>query len=424
ELNQVIFSDNGINFLTAHGSKGLEFEYVFFIGCDRNTWDKKGRNYGFSYPDTLTGSPDDDIAQKEEARRLFYVGITRAKQCLNISYSRKDKKAKDQEASQFVGEILAETHLQVTYPEVSSEDMVGFLATQFSEADRPQVELLDKNYINQLLQNYTLSVTHLNNFLDCPLRFYFQCLIRVPSGKSPAATFGQAVHWALNRAFRKLKDNNNEFISTEDFMKEFRWYMYRNRDSFTKTDFKLRVDYGEKILPLYYEKNVSEWNKIAVTERTIKNIEVAGVPIKGNLDKIEFNGKQVTVVDYKTGKLSNAKDKLAPPTNEKPNGGDYWRQAVFYKILIDNDRTNDWEVINTVFEFVEPVKEEYYKENFVISPADVVTVTEQITSIYQKILNHDFNTGCGKKECDWCHFVKSNFKQIGGVMEIEEIEGE
>ncbi|MEO6150355.1 MAG: ATP-dependent DNA helicase, partial [Mucilaginibacter sp.] len=264
ELNQVIFSDNGINFLTAHGSKGLEFEHVFFIGCDRNTWDKKARNHGFSYPDTLTGSPDDDITQKEEARRLFYVAITRAKQCLNISFARTDKKGKDQEASQFVGEILAESHLEVTYPKVDANDMVEFLATQFNEADKPQVELLDKNYINQLLQNYTLSVTHLNNFLDCPLKFYFQCLIRVPSGKSPAATFGQAVHWALNRAFRKLKDNDNEFTSTADFMNEFKWYMFRNRDSFTKTDFKLRLDYGEKILPPYYELNVPTWTKIAV----------------------------------------------------------------------------------------------------------------------------------------------------------------
>jgi len=419
ELNKTIYSDNGINFLTAHGSKGLEFEHVFFIGCDKKTWDSKGRNHGFSYPDTLTGAPDDDIVQKEEARRLFYVAITRAKQCLQISYAAKDKKGKEQEPSQFVGEILADTHLQIKYPKVSGDDMLAFAATQFNEADKPVVELLDHNYINQLLQNYTLSVTHLNNYLDCPLRFYFQCLIRVPSGKSPSATFGQAVHWALNRTFRKLKDNNNQFMPVEDFVSEFRWYMYRNRDSFTKADFKLRVDYGEKILPPYYLQSAPLWNKVARTEYSIKNIEVEGVPIKGNLDKIEFNGKQVTVVDYKTGRVRNAKEKLMRATNDQPNGGDYWRQAVFYKILVDNDRTNDWEVIDTIFDFVEPEKEgEYYKEKILITPQDIQEVTGQITDVYQKILNHDFNTGCGKKECDWCHFVKSNFKQPGGIMEI------
>jgi len=419
-LNQMIFSEKGINFLTAHGSKGLEYEHVFFIGCDKKTWDSKGRNTGFSYPDTLTQTKGDDIAQKEESRRLFYVALTRAKQCLMISYSSTDKNGKDQESSQFVGEILADTHLQVDRPQVNEDDMIGFYATQFNVDDKPKVELLDTNYINQLLQNYTLSVTHLNNYLDCPLRFYFQCLIRVPSGKSPSATFGQAVHWALNRTFKKLKEWGDEFPPTEEFMKEFRWYMYRNRDSFTKEEFKLRLAYGEKIMPAYYEQNITHWNKVAVTERAIKNIEIQGVPIKGNLDKIEFEGKNVTVIDYKTGKLKNAKDKLVGPTNDQPNGGDYWRQAVFYKILIDHDRTNDWQVVGTIFDFVEPIKDsEYHKEKIFITTEDTEMVTDQITSVYKKIMAHDFNTGCGKKECDWCHFVKSNFNQVEGVM-VEE----
>ncbi len=420
ELNQVIFSENGINFLTAHGSKGLEFEHVFVIGCTKKIWDAKGRNYGFSYPDTLTQASDDEIAQKEESRRLFYVALTRAKQCLHISYAAKDKNGKEQEASQFVSEIIAGTYLQVQHPKVSEETMFDFLAMQYAETLQPKVELLDKNYIDLLLQNYTLSVTHLSNYLDCPLRFYFQCLIRVPSGKSPSATFGQAVHWALNKAFKKLKENGDEFPLTEEFMREFRWYMHRNRDSFTKEDFKLRMDYGERILPAYYNQNINTWNKIAVTERSIRNVEVEGVPVKGNLDKIEFTGKQVTVVDYKTGKLKNAKDKLKRPDEGNPNGGDYWRQAVFYKLLIDHDRALDWQVVSTVFEFVEPVNDEYYKERIVITPEDTAEVTEQIKTVYQKILAHDFNTGCGKKECDWCHFVKSNFKQVGGVMQEED----
>ena len=421
DLNQVIFSDNGVNFFTAHGSKGQEFEHVFFIGCDKKTWDSKGRNTGFSYPDTLTQASADDIAQKEESRRLFYVALTRAKQCLMVSYSNKDKKGKDQEASQFIGEILADTDMAITHPRVSEADMLEFYATQFNEDDKPRVELLDHNFIDKLLQNYTLSVTHLSNYLDCPLRFYFQCLIRVPSGKSPSATFGQAVHWALNKAFRRLKDNNDEFISTAEFMNEFRWYMYRNRDSFTKAEFKLRVDYGEKILPVYYEQNITRWNKVAITERSIKNIEVEGVPVKGNLDKIEFEGKNVTVVDYKTGKLKNAKDKLQRPSEGQPNGGDYWRQSVFYKLLIDHDPTNDWEVVSAIFDFVEPINEgEYHKEKIVITLEDTTVVTEQVTTVYRKILAHDFNTGCGKKECDWCHFVRSNFKQADNVMQMEE----
>ncbi|HUM65411.1 MAG TPA: ATP-dependent helicase, partial [Chitinophagaceae bacterium] len=40
-LQQVSGSDKGINLMTAHGSKGLEFEYVFFAGCNASSWEKK-----------------------------------------------------------------------------------------------------------------------------------------------------------------------------------------------------------------------------------------------------------------------------------------------------------------------------------------------------------------------------------------------
>jgi DNA helicase-2/ATP-dependent DNA helicase PcrA len=91
--------------------------------------------------------------------------------------------------------------------------------------------------------------------------------------------------------------------------------------------------------------------------------------------------------------------------------------------LIDHDRTNDWQVVNTIFDFVEPVKEgEYYKEKLFITTSDTEIVTQQITDVYRNIMAHDFNTGCGKKECDWCHFVKSNFKQAESVMIGEEEE--
>ena len=422
-LNQVIYSENGINFLTAHGSKGLEFEHVFLIGCDKKTWETNTSRDKFAFPDTLTQSSVDDEAQIEESRRLFYVAITRAKQHLSISYPKKDKGGKDLEASRFVAEILADNAIILQHPQVNETHMFEFLATQFNEEDKPVIELIEKNYIDQLLQNYTLSVTHLSSYLDCPLRFYFQCLIRVPSGKSPSATFGSAVHDALKKAFRKLKDNGDEFPLTNEFIEDFRTYMHRNRDSFTKEEFKLKLDYGQKILPPFYEQHIQTWNKAALVELSIKNIEIDGVPVKGSLDKVEFQGKQVTVVDYKTGKFKNAKEKLVRPGERFPNGGDYWRQAVFYKLLIENDRSKDWQVIGTQFDFVEPAEnDEYRTEKIFIEPEDTQFVKEQISTVYRKIRAHDFNTGCGRKDCDWCHFVRSNYTQTGGILEtIEEV---
>jgi len=253
-----------------------------------------------------------------------------------------------------------------------------------------------------------LSVTHLNNYLNCPLKFYYQNLIRVPAAKNESMAFGSAIHWAIERLFIKMKEKGNVFPGKQELLDDFNWHMKNNREAFTPEAYKLKTEYGEKILPAYYDYYINRWNKIIVAEKAIRNVTVHNVPVNGKLDKLEFNGKLVNVVDYKTGKYENARKKLVRPNEKEPNGGDYWRQAVFYKILLDNDRTNDWKVISTEFDFIEPVNDEYKTEVVEVTDADITTVTQQIVTTWQKIQNKDFKTGCGRPDCEWCNFVKAN----------------
>jgi DNA helicase-2/ATP-dependent DNA helicase PcrA len=417
-LHQNIFNEKGVNFLTCHGSKGLEFEYVYLIGSNTNVWEKKRKNSSgqFKLPDTvfstLSASTDE-----EELRRLFYVALTRAKKHLRISFPEADTKGKLLEPTLFIGEILSATDLNISKPEISAEILTDFFILQFTDDEKPSLGLIDHEYVKHLLESYSLSVTHLNNYLDCPLKFYFQNLIQVPSGKSDTLTFGSAVHWALNKLFRSLMDNNQNFHGLPQFLADFKWYMQRNREAFTDEQFKRRNDYGEKILPEYYNKYINTWEKITATEYAIKNVEMDGVPIKGIIDKLEFNGKQAKVVDYKTGSYDNAKSKFGAPDDKNPLGGDYWRQAVFYKILVDSDARKDWDVISTEFDFIEPVKGEYKKHPIIITPEAYGIVKTQIKETYTKIKNMEFTQGCGKADCHWCTFVKSNFKDASGIMD-------
>ncbi|MEO7530900.1 MAG: ATP-dependent DNA helicase [Sediminibacterium sp.] len=408
-LNKITATDEGINLLTAHGSKGSEFSHVFVIGCTDKIWDdsNKSNNRNYAYPDNLL-SDHTVSGDLEESRRLFYVAITRSKINLHISYSLKDKNAKALTKSAFVTEILEGMDWKAVPAEVNDEQLVDYLAIQFAETARPEIELVEAQYIDQLLKKYSLSVTHLNNYLDCPLKFYYQNLIKVPSAKNENMVFGSAVHFALQRFFEKMKLNNDLFPPGETLLEDFNWYMQRNRDSFTPEAFILKMDYGEKILPAYRDSHIRTWNKTVSIERNIRNVYVQDVPLNGKLDKLEFNGKLVNVVDYKTGSYDNAKKKLVPPGEKEPNGGDYWRQAVFYKILLDNDKGNDWQAISTAFEFVEPVNEEYKTETILVTPEDITTVTHQIKTVWQHIQNREFNIGCAKPTCEWCAFVKTN----------------
>ena len=67
---------NVVTLSTLHGSKGLEFDNVFLIGCEEGL---------IPHQRTLdVKATDAQVQDVEEERRLFYVGVTRAKQRLDM----------------------------------------------------------------------------------------------------------------------------------------------------------------------------------------------------------------------------------------------------------------------------------------------------------------------------------------------------
>jgi DNA helicase-2/ATP-dependent DNA helicase PcrA len=412
-LVQVSGSDQGVNLMTVHGSKGLEFEHVFFAGCNAGFWEKKRKpGGGYKYPDNLFSTPASEkkAMDEEELRRLFYVALTRAEQHLQISYSKFKNDGKELEPSMFIAEILDEHALVPEKIFFDEEVLSEFSALQYGEAESPEIEKIEEELVSRLLDKFVMNVTALNNYLKCPLEFYFRNLVRIPAPKNEATEFGSAAHFALEKLFRKMQDGGkNEFPPRQVFIEDFKWYMDRHRESFTREEFVRRMEYGYEVLGNYYDKYIDSFNRIVAIERNIRHVVVKGVPLKGKIDKIEFDGKLANVVDYKTGDPEKAAPKLQGPSEKQPLGGDYWRQAVFYKILIDNYGQKDWNVVSSEFDFIEPDKKKQYRKfRLPITDADITTVTQQITSAWQKIQDRDFYTGCGKDDCHWCNFIKTN----------------
>lgn len=90
EQNKKNGEKEGVNLMTMHAAKGLEFDTVFVIEANEGSCPYK------------KATADEEI---EEERRLFYVAMTRAKRKLVISYV-KEKNGKDMTPSRFVSELL------------------------------------------------------------------------------------------------------------------------------------------------------------------------------------------------------------------------------------------------------------------------------------------------------------------------------
>lgn len=403
-LQQPLDLEDGVQLLTAHAAKGLEFEHVFLLDCTTDAWEKPGgdRTRKFPLPDTLTLSGEEDAI--EARRRLFYVAITRAKRHLTISYARQGDDGKPLERTRFI----EEAGLFPIESSLPAELLPAWQAMALAESAQPVITLPETAALDALLRDFTLSVSSLNRFLRCPLAFYYVDLLRIPETESEYGVFGQAIHAALQQFFLKKTAKGQLFPTAETLTKMFAAEMERRRGQFSEQVFAQRLSLGKDYLKRYHvEQILPHWRRRAVAERRIDRVEVGGVPLTGVLDKIEWldNGT-IRIVDYKTG--SPNPKKAAPPSEANPNGGDYWRQLAFYRLLMDGARLYAEPVGQTAISWLEPDKRGSFPVADVRhSGEELQFVRQLLVDTYAKIQDRQFTQGCGKPECVWCNMHRT-----------------
>lgn len=408
-LQRVIQNENGVHFYTTHGAKGNEFEYVFLIGATKNFWeDKRGGGNEYRLPDTITETEDDPEKsyKTEVARRLFYVALTRAKKHLVVSYAAADNVGKALSPSLFVDEIS--TTEERVVQTVTAEEIMQHLQLSLEPVPEVRIKMANAEWIERVLQQFIMSYTALSKFLHCPLAFYYETILKVPYQKNDALAFGSAVHYALERMFLDMKQNGGVFPDKEHILGAFNSALYSESSCFTQVQFDRRMEQGHTILSEYYDDNINKFHKDVEIEYKVPRYILDGVPVTGKIDKIEISADGCKVVDYKTGDPDKSATPMTAPPNEKePLGGDYWRQMVFYKLLLENQEERSWKVNIGMFDFVQKSKDGTYKNKIVpVFAQDEEIVRGQVKDSYSRIMNHEFDRGCGKETCHWCNFAK------------------
>ena len=418
KLNKIVHGVNGVNLMTVHGSKGLQFDYVFVIGCTENNWEKDKNSLPFRLNTLLPGEPKE--ALKEESRRLFYVALTRARKHLEISFSLKNDNEKPLMRSLFVEEVLESKVCELTKAHAPEEDLLHFFDYMLKPNESKIAKLFEQDFVKKEVENFRLSATNLNSYLKCPVSFFYQNIIRVPSSKNDSMTFGSAIHSAIDKLYQERADIKSESDAIEILTKEYTDEMNNNKESFTKVNFERRLYYGKEILTKYYQNYSSHIlnEKNVETEVFLNNCEIDGIHIRGQIDKLTISEGKVHVVDFKTGQYKYGKSKVSPPIElidnpkesnfEKRYGGDYWRQILFYKALLESNKSSSLEVTSGEIDFIEPVDGEYKKHKVYFTNEEYLFVRRQIKETYQRIQNLEFNQGCEDDQCIWCSFDKHN----------------
>jgi DNA helicase-2/ATP-dependent DNA helicase PcrA len=396
ETNLSGHSTGRVQMMTAHKSKGLEFDHVFIVGAVEGNWSGGRSKTDFKIPGLVSVSKEDEEA---DDRRLFYVALTRAKKELNISYAKIKEGGKEVLPSRFVDELPTELTSRRSFKD-DADIATHADALSVSQLEAPSIESI-KNFVRETLQDRGLAVSGLNNYLSCPWRYFYRNMLRVPEVETPSLLFGTSIHAALKIFFDALADD--VVMTKEELFKRFEYELAKQ--PLTDKEMVPLIKEGREALGGYLEHYKGNFEKDVKNEFSVDAILSIGdfdLRLTGSLDKIEFlKDGGVSVVDYKTGK-HKTKNEMEGKT--KDSDGNYKRQLVFYNLLLNRYNNGSYSMKSGVIDFVEPdTKGKYLRVPFVVTSEEVEELEGVIKNSVEEILNLSFwDKRCEDEECEYC----------------------
>ena len=406
--------EGSVYITTAHKAKGLEFDCVFIPKATDSYWSNTRAQSSlirlpWSYLSRVESHDKEETI--EEERRLFYVALTRAKKRIFLSYSAQNEEGKDQLPSRFIFEIPQEyiqKEMKVELPQSIRERVLSQLTPL-----NKKPEFFDKqemqDYIRTLFMHNGISVSALNNFVTCPWRYIFRNLIRLPDVRGYYLLLGTAVHETIREYILQMKKNNK--LGETELLQYFNEMILRY--SASEADLNVLSEKGSHIISSYYQKRMKMWDGNRESEVIIPNVYLdKDISINGKIDMIEFKkNNEVLVYDFKTGKAKSRNSLLG---GTQAQNKDYYRQLIFYKLLLSLYKKGQYKMNEGVIEFVESASEGDIKsELFVIQNEEVEELIQSIRDMKDTILNLTFwDARCNDVECEYCKLRKHFYRPL------------
>jgi len=387
---------NAVQLSTYHSSKGREFEYVYMPTLLRDKWESRSETLKPIIPlDPSEYKTDDELKEmkRSDKIKLMYVGMTRAKHTLRLSYPQSIA-GKNQTPTAFIVNIQDMFEKE---PEQFEYDINSFWQVRTKSLLKRDYDYKKDFYsmVDAAIEGRAFSPSSINMYLKCPRQYLYNYVLGLQArvGNPDAFSFGTSVHSACEYAVDYAK-TKGQYPSKESFLEVFR----NKLNSLPMSSYQQReihIGRGEKVLNEFYVQICNtpiSW--LHAVEQPVK-FEMDGVKFFGVIDRVDKNEDGTyTIYDYKTGKAKT--NKMICPEGEYE---EYYNQIGLYKLYFE--KSTGKKVRETTFIF----PEEYTKNLTVnLTDEDCNLIEQKFRKAISDIKAYNFEPSNNEKACKWCAY--------------------
>lgn len=344
---------SGLQVMTVHQAKGLEFDVVYVVGLTAAGWPGSDRSTP-DIPDQLLPEalPRGREAHQAEARRLAYVAMTRARHTLVLSYPERapsgapnrpspyydearavagdpdvrrvgrsaavrlleavgEARARHEAASAAAARAIARGEA-ATSEQAAVSEAAKALATARGEALAGAKEApspLPESDRPRSVHGVTLSPTDIEQYRTCPLAYRYARIDRIPTPPSADRAIGVAAHTALEAHYRPGGSGGDGAALVQRFEQELPATARAGVDAARAQQ---ALERAREWLPKYHDRFIKAQLKPVAVERAF-TLPIGSHRVRGRIDRVDEHPAGGTqLVDYKTGR----------PPLESQRGGD------------------------------------------------------------------------------------------------------
>ncbi|HTK31622.1 MAG TPA: ATP-dependent DNA helicase [Candidatus Saccharimonadaceae bacterium] len=292
--------EDAVQLLTAHNAKGLEFPVVFMVQLVEERFPLTLRSDALPFPPELQhGTTEPRADHEREERRLFYVGMTRARDRLVLCHAADYGGKLTRKLSRFVVEALG----LPAPPKVTRKASALESIARYAPGVEPAPREIAPTPPDQPLR---LSHGQVDDYQTCPLKYRYAHVVQVPIATDPRAMYGIAIHHAL-RVFLQSRMKGLP-ITADDVAGAFS-EMWSSEGFYSREHEDLQLAAGRDALRRFVAREEASSRVPLAVEMEFK-FKVGPDVVVGRWDRIDETKDGIVLVDYKTSDVADA-DKAA-----------------------------------------------------------------------------------------------------------------